>query len=186
VLIEQALKELQEVGLNLFGCIPYEKLTPENQAVLKKYSLPMEEDDCLCLVAHGGKDLWKKMPAPPIDEFSIRQVKKVFPEAVILFPGDKLYPLQQIGRMMNMGNPSPIGIDINNDYGLWFAFRCLFLTKQKIPQMVLESTDAPCESCTEKFCLSKTDFYEARFACPYKAEHRYSEEQLRYHRNQLS
>jgi len=182
---EEAIKELAHSGLNLFGAIPFQNLTSENKVLLKKYSLEIEEDDCLCLVAHGGIDLWKKLPSPPIDEYSIQQVKKVFPDAAILFPGDQLYPLQQIGRMMNMGDQSPIGIDINADFGLWFAYRCLFTTKEKIPLMISRKENSICESCAEKICLTKTDFYEARLSCPYKAEHRYSDEQLCYHKSQL-
>ncbi len=182
---QKKISALEKAGLNLFCSIPAIHLNNENKIFLKKYAIELDEKDVLCLVAHGGRTLWEKLPAPPIDDYSVEQIKNSFSDARILFPGHQLYPLQQIGRMMNMGRPSPIGIDLNEDFGPWFAYRCLFITREPIPQRMFKDWVSACLSCKDKSCLLYNDFYQARSACPYKAEHRYSDEQLRYHKSQL-
>lgn len=180
------LNQLNESGLNLFASMQMSLLSMRAKENLTSAGIFFSDEDCICMIGHGGRKLWKKIPAPPIDDYSVEITTRLFPEARILFPHNKWQlPLQQIGRELNLGRQSVLGIDINPDYGLWFAYRCLFLTKEKIPSTTLESFDSPCEACTEKPCLLKPEFSSARLACPYKKEHRYSDEQLHYHQSQL-
>jgi hypothetical protein len=181
-LFENKIRLLAQAGLNLFGSIKKESLPAELIELFK-----IQEKETLCLIGHGGKKLWEEMEAPPIDDYSKKKTLEQFPDARILFPDERShFPLQQIGRLMNFGRQSPIGIDLNPQYGLWFAYRCLFLTKENIPQKNNLLENHACDTCDTKPCLKESDFHLARMSCPYKKEHRYTEEQIRYHQAAIS
>ena len=131
--------------------------------------------------------------------------------AQILSPHPKLnIPLQRIGRFLNISRQSLLGIDINQEYGLWFAFRGAFLTKLKIKEIKYEAFSSPCETCPTKPCInacpasalnlidkkfklnlcseyqlkldsSCTDRCLARMSCPYQIKHQYKLDQIQYH-----
>lgn len=181
--------KLEKNGLNIFAATPVSGLPEE-----LKLFLPEKTTDLnLCLVGHGGRKFWEKLPHPlkgdhPIDEFSIKIVNEIFPDALILFPdwnSKTPIPLQKFGRAMNISRQSQLGIDIHPEFGLWFAFRCLFMTSQKVQQINLQNVLSPCETCFEKPCLNESEFSKARLLCPYKAENQYSIEQLKYHESKL-
>ncbi|MBC7429584.1 MAG: hypothetical protein H7336_13285 [Bacteriovorax sp.] len=149
----------------------------------------------LCLIGHGGKTLWENLPevksSNPIDDFSISQMNW-FAENIlkskidILFPDDEqIIKLQQLGRFLGLSHQSPLGFDISNEFGLWFAFRGVFLTDKKIPLIKLAPQKFPCESCTEKLCLAASEISDARLKCPVKNEHQYGLEQRNYHQSVL-
>lgn len=192
------ISALRAAGLNLFASAKVENLSSEIKTSLTDTGIVVNENDIemkntrLCLVAGGGKTLWENLPKNPlsqnkIDDYSIAQIKNHFPDARILFPSDNyLFPLQKIGRAFNLGHPSQLGIDINHDYGLWFAYRCLFLTKAEIPESRPAPFTSPCESCAKKPCLKERNFQKARKACHYQCEQKYTDEQIQYHQNYLN
>ena len=137
-------------------------------------------------------------------------VQRVSPRArtLVFYPSDTLMiPLQRLGRFLNLSRPSLLGLDISRDYGPWFAYRVAFLSTAQLPEHKPIAFDSPCDSCAEKpckaicpagatgesFAMSRCADYRlsansrclarclARIACPYKEEHRYTEEQIRYH-----
>ncbi|MFA6238564.1 MAG: hypothetical protein WC635_14615 [Bacteriovorax sp.] len=212
---------LADTGLNLFQSIEVSKLPKEILEIFYKQNIPFESNDTLYLFASGGRDLWNRLTHPlnesehPIDHFSISQIKKMDPKARILFPHEEWnVPLQRLGRLLNISRPSPLGMDISNEYGLWFAFRGVFLSKQKFKTEKYKLFKSPCESCADKPCISACpgsalnpagDFKIAKCAdyrlsrdskcaqtclsrmiCPYKAEHQYSEEQIHYHMTRIA
>ena len=104
----------------------------------------------------------------------------------ILFPNDHYtLPLQKIARHLNLSSQSPIGIDINNEFGLWFAIRGVFLTSKKLPLLPREKNISPCDTCIEKPCLLSSSFTQARLNCPIKIEHKYKDSQIEYHQKAL-
>jgi epoxyqueuosine reductase len=182
-----SVDKFKDYGLNIFATCPVQQLPAE----LRNY-LPSDShntDATLCIAASGGKALWEKLNHPltgqnPIDDFSSEVVRAFFPDAVILFPdnnSNSILPLQKMARALNISRQSRLGIDIHQDFGLWFAFRCVFITHQKIPQIMAADFESPCNSCLDKPCLKETDFHKARLRCPFKSENQYTDEQLKYH-----
>lgn len=212
---------LTDTGMNLLTSIKVCDLPPLILDTFHLQKIPFENDDILYLMASGGKLLWESLAHPlnehehPIDNYSIEQMKKCDPLARILFPHQSWnIPLQRLGRVMNLSRPSLLGLDINDEYGVWFAFRGAFLSKQKFETRERKSFSSPCESCQDKPCISAcpasavneafdfkinkcadhrlskeskcTDICRSRIACPYKSDHRYSFDQIRYHMTRIA
>ncbi|MGZ3788272.1 MAG: hypothetical protein ACXVLQ_07095 [Bacteriovorax sp.] len=219
--LNEGIKKLKDIGLNLFSSTLVKNLPQDVLDLLDLQSIPYDVNDTLCLIAHGGPALWENLVHPlkeqdhPIDRYSTQHMNwfatNVLEDDIqILFPHDDwTIPLQRIGRFMNLSRPSLLGLDINRDYGVWFAFRGAFLTKKKFPDQIHEDFSSPCETCKEAPCKgacpvhalegmqqfnlslcgnhrlkinsSCSDRCLARLSCPYKSEHRYEMGQIRYH-----
>lgn len=211
------IENLKALGLNLFASVEVGKLPDDILGIMDDQQIPYCKEDTLCIIGHGGKDLWEHLPRPlnenlhPIDTFSTEQMKKIDADCQILFPHQVWnIPLQRIGKFLNISRRSLLGIDINKDFGLWFAFRGVFLTKEKINETKYESFNSPCDSCETKPCISScpasavvsngesfklnqcvdyrlkqnspcADRCLARLACPYQNQHQYKLEQIQYH-----
>ena len=209
--------KLKKIGLNIIASTEIINLPKEILDILQEQNIPFTSDDTLCIVANGGKELWNHLPHPldesinPIDQFSIQQMKILDPDMRIIFPHNEWnIPLQRIGRFLNISRPSLLGIDINQDYGLWFAFRGAFLTKNNLINKNHNTFVSACETCIDKPCVSScpasaiipeknsfklnicadyrlkpisscADRCLARLACPYHNEHQYNLLQIKYH-----
>lgn len=131
---------------------------------------------------------------------------------VILYPrSDLVFPLQQLGHILGLTKKSPLGIDLHPDFGLWFAYRALLWTSEDVPMINPPAWSSPCETCVDKPCVSNCPSQAvtvqsfnikncanyrllansscanrclSRLACPFHAEQRYSDEQIRYHMTQ--
>ncbi|MDO9181179.1 MAG: hypothetical protein Q7U04_02165 [Bacteriovorax sp.] len=210
-------KFLKKIGMNIFTSIKVSNLSQEILDIFKAQKIPYSLEDTLCILANGGKKFWEQLPHPldkamnPIDQFSLKQIVKIDRNAQILFPHSKWnIPLQKIGRLLNISRPSLLGIDINQNFGLWFAFRGAYFTKEIIDETKYQSFESPCNSCLEKPCQkacpasaistcaesfilrrcleyqtltqsSCSDRCLARLSCPYQNQHQYTIEQIRYH-----
>ncbi|MGJ8569760.1 MAG: ferredoxin [Hoeflea sp.] len=134
----------------------------------------------ICLVGHGGggfwplfKAWWQTHPgiADPLDNWSKATIN---PVAVLLggeavFPSDRpWHPFQHWAMIAEGLKPSPLGMLIHSDYGLWHGYRgaILFdevvLTGERIAADAASGTVKlhPCDTCTDKPCFS---------ACPVEA-----------------
>lgn len=207
---------LAEAGLNVFASLKVRRL-PKG-LVDHRY-----DDLTLCLIGHGGRKLWTQLNHPlkvdqhPIDQYTMKAVAQFSSQTlkddnvIILYPSDQFVaPLQRMGRALQLTHQSLLGIDIHQQYGLWFAYRCALLTKADIPEVLPSPFRSPCEDCQAKPCQtacpasavgqtgqefklsSCIDYRRAktsscvdrclsRLACPVGQEHRYTPEQLRYH-----
>lgn len=101
----------------------------------------------------------------PLDRWTKRIVGNIAKKAglAVRYPfGEPHYPFQAWAMRSRSLKPSPLGILIDLEYGLWFAFRALLLLPEKpedLPQLMPTGLH-PCDHCTEKPCLS---------ACPVNA-----------------
>lgn len=131
-------------------------------------------------------------------------------EVEVLFPfGSGHRPLMRLARHLSMGFESPLMISIDPEFGLWTALRCLLWTASELEPSEAASGEHPCATCGPKPCLASCPVEApalggemnrqacleerlragsdcamaclSRLACPYGAEHRYSEAQRRYH-----
>ena len=102
----------------------------------------------------------------------------------ILYPNENYtLPLQRIGRFLNLCSQSPIGLDISEEFGLWFAFRGVFLTSENISTNTIMSPPTMCKTCLDRPCLQIQDISKARLKCPVKVEHQYNNDQILFHKN---
>ncbi|MGZ3690744.1 MAG: hypothetical protein ACXVAX_04535 [Pseudobdellovibrio sp.] len=216
--LKPALEIISEAGLNVFASWPLEKLPEDLRAYLKTENQNFKS---LVIFGHGGRRLWENLPENldsaqnPVDHYSLKLVREFHDS---LFPAEKLeilypltphlVPLQRLGRFLNLARPSHLGLDLNVDFGAWFAYRVAFLTTAVLPEVKPGEWASPCETCVDKPCvsacpsgatrtmnfgLSECAHFRlsqaspclsrclARLACPYKAEHAYTEEQINYH-----
>ncbi len=176
------------------------------------------------MVGYGGREMWPHFSAwrsgqpanlrDPLDTWSKLVIGEIAARsgARAVFPSDRPYmPFQQWAMRAEGLKPSPLGILMHPEFGLWHAFRGALLFEVNIPVFAHTSVHA-CDRCTEKPCLSACpvsayssagfavercrnhvrssagrDCRErgcfARNACPVGARWRYAAEQLVYHQN---
>ncbi|MCB0129437.1 MAG: hypothetical protein KDD78_01250 [Caldilineaceae bacterium] len=126
-------------------------------------------------------------------------------------PAEQPFPLslQALGEFVNWVHPSPLGLGIHPEFGLWNAYRAAFLTDLPLPVTVAAPHASPCAACQEKPCVTTCpaaaveaeaglDLWGcshfrlvtdspcaerclARLACPVGADHRYRADQIAYH-----
>lgn len=193
---DQAIQRLHHSGLNLFAATAIEDLPEEILTNFKDQGIPTKDYHSLILIGHGGRRFWQSLSRPitpsehPIDQKSLKMMEEFRSQTLSshshlsLFPSANfLIPLQKLGRALNLSHPSAMGIDINESFGLWFAFRGVFLTSAQVPKVMNNAFSSPCLSCVERPCLMKEDFWEKRLACPYQESSRYDDEQISYHQS---
>ncbi len=219
--LKQGIDQLKRGGLNLVAILDVARLPDtlvQNLAALgDKTSRPAR----IILIGHGGRTLWESIPAEqwqqadPIDQYS-REAANHFARQVtagysyqIIYPGDSPVALQQLGTIAGWHTPSPLGIGINPDWGLWFAYRAALLTDAPLPEILQTAPPSPCTTCDKKPCIalcpagalaagSVIDMDKcaqhrlapqsncasrclARLGCPVAVEQRYTLEQIEYH-----
>ena len=122
------------------------------------------------LVGNAGGELWPHFQAGrrdephPLDTWTCRTVE---PRAAALgvraiYPNDRPYqPFQRWAMRAEPVAPSPIGLLIHPDHGLWHAYRAALLldtTPADLPAR--EDRPSPCTTCVGRPCLA---------ACPVAA-----------------
>ncbi len=177
----------------------------------------------LVLVGFVGGGQWPGFAASPeaqdgqpdgLDRWSRRVVGRVAKElgATALFPfgGPPYLPFQRWAQRAEPVHPSPLGILIHPDWGLWHAYRGVLAFVEDIALPDPDRRASPCDSCVAKPCLSAcpvgafsragydvpacinhiaspsgTDCMDfgcrARRACPVGAEYRYRPDQAQFH-----
>lgn len=123
------------------------------------------------LIGNAGSALWPAFStseeyhdsAPDsLDRWTVRvlgPLAKAF-EAQLRFPfGETVWPFQHYARVATGMRPSPLGLLIHPEFGLWTAFRAaLMFDAEKIgaanQHEVGASAVHPCDQCEDKPCLS--------------------------------
>jgi hypothetical protein len=175
------------------------------------------------LVGNAGPAMWEHFRAVPemddgapdaLDRWTRRVVDDIAVElgAVPLFPfgGPPYLPFQRWAMKAEPVHPSPIGMLIHPDYGLWHAYRGALAFSERLDLPPREDAPRPCDTCVEKPCLTTcpvgaftrkgydvptcvrhldtpagTDCMglgcRARRACPVGQGHRYAPAQAEFH-----
>jgi len=160
------------------GLVPRGWLIPEaGAAPLLANGKPAK---AICLVGHAGGEFWPGFKtwwdvhpgiAHPLDTWSKAVIgpaaASLGGEAV--FPSDRpWYPFQQWAMIAEGLKPSPLGMLIHPDYGLWHGYRGAILFDAGVLAGEGATADLaaetavlhPCDTCADKPCLS---------ACPVAA-----------------
>jgi len=212
---------LQDRGFNLRAVLDVCAFPPALAAVWDETGVERIPGERLVLLGMGGSALWDWMntqdlsDADPFDAVSRRAALEVAerfwndPAPRLLYPGDALIPLQQLGRWVGWSAPSPLGLDISPVFGPWFAFRAAFLTTGALPFTKPQTVSSPCDTCQDPPCIracpvgavTKEGAFNrqacidqrfedqagcgiqchSRLACPIGIKWGYPQGQLRYH-----
>lgn len=177
----------------------------------------------LALVGMAGSGAWAAFASAPeaedgapdpLDRWSRRVIDAIAlelaGEALYPFEGPPYWPFQAWARRVQGVWPSPLGILIDRDYGLWHGFRGALAFREEIEAAQIEDTAAPCEACAGRPCMSGcpvgaftsrgfdaarcASFLRepsgsvcrdggclARRACPVGSAHAYGEAQMRFY-----
>ena len=134
---------------------------------------PSRTAGAILLVGQAGFAAWPhfrawlagqpKAPPDPLDAWSREVVEKAASAvgARAAFPFDKPYlPFQRWAMRAEGLKPSPLGILMHPEYGLWHAYRGALLFDRPLGLTPHSPPAHLCDSCVEKPCLH---------ACPVKA-----------------
>lgn len=221
--LSEGIEFLAEQGLNLFASLPCATLPDDVVQAMRAEDIPLHDYTGLVLIGHGGRRLWQALTAfgmqtaDPVDHFSRVMTRRFIdeflgaPPVLMLYPTGYHIPLQKLGALAGWHHPSPLGLGINETYGVWFAYRTAFLTTLPLPPIQNPATTSPCDTCQDQPCVSACpaqavqgigqfqvancidfrlqtqsvcqDRCLSRLACPVAPEHRYDLAQLTYHYN---
>jgi ferredoxin len=177
----------------------------------------------LVLIGFIGREHWPSFTASPeaadgkpdpLDRWSRRILSAIAVTlgATPIFPfdGPPWAPFQRWAQQAEPVYPSPLGVRIHPDWGLWHAWRGALAFRQHIDLPEPDRRPSPCESCPDKPCLTAcpvgafasgqydvaacvahidalkgADCMEqgcrARRACPEGAAYRYGGDQAEFH-----
>lgn len=215
------IPELAEGGLILQASIKLDELEESTRMAMTDSGVDLSGFASLVLFAQAGKTFWERQVVEnlhledPFDDRAHAIVEEWFssthPNArwQAVYPGPAPLPLGQLASIAGWGGPSPLGLTINEEFGLWTAHRLALVTDLEFTQPQPSESAHPCESCADTPCVtacpveavSLTTGYDveacanhrvaehsdcalqclARNACPVGAEFRYDGEQMAHH-----
>lgn len=121
----------------------------------------------LLLIGNVGSSLWPVFSASaeaadgrpdPLDRWSRRLVQDIAVDvgAEPLFPfgGPPYLPFQRWALRAEAVAPSPLGILIHPDYGLWHAYRAALAFAVRLDLPRPDPRPRPCDSCADRPCLA--------------------------------
>ena len=130
-------------------------------------SVPGGPAGTVVLVGNAGPAMWKHFAgteelrdgaSDPLDRWTRRVVGEVAAElgAAALFPfgGPSYLPFQRWAMRAEPVHPSPLGMLIHPEYGLWHAYRAALVWGERLDLPARPATPSPCDACAEKPCLT--------------------------------
>ena len=121
----------------------------------------------LVMVGNAGPAMWQRFSRSPeiadgtpdaLDRWTRRVVGSVAAElgAVLHVPfgGPPYLPFQRWAMRAEAVHPSPIGMLIHPEYGLWHAYRAALALRERLDLPARPALASPCAGCAEKPCLS--------------------------------
>ena len=175
------------------------------------------------LLGFTGREHWPAFTASPeygdgaahpLDRWSRRVIeglaRRFGARPLYPFGGPPWWPFQRWAQRAERLHPSPLGVLMHAEFGLWHAYRGALLLPEELPVPPLQSASSPCESCREQPCLAacpagayaggrfspeacrahvlseqgiacRTYGCLARHACPVATAHRYDAPQATFH-----
>ena len=126
-----------------------------------------EGEGTVLMVGNAGPDLWRVFPQAPegldgapngLDRWTRRVMGDLADafgaRAVLPFDGPPYAPFQRWAQRAEPVYPSPIGILIHPDYGLWHAYRGALVFAEALDLPPADARPRPCDSCPDQPCLT--------------------------------
>lgn len=164
---EEGQRFLASNGYNMLSVAAVESLPKEAMGIIEGNIPNFSKYKSLICIASFGRSMWQAMAKidldekDPVDVFTANIMKKFVEnylcgsETATLFPHTEFcFGVQCLGEWLKWVHPSPLGIGISNQYGLWGAYRSVFLTTLELPETPREINPSPCDACEEKPCIS--------------------------------
>ena len=117
----------------------------------------------LVLAGSVGMSLWARFvrerrdEADPLDRWSARVLGEIAArfDAAVVLPGDgpPHPPFLRWAQRAEPVHPSPLGLLIHPDHGLWHAYRGALAFAERLALPVRDTRESPCTSCRERPCL---------------------------------
>jgi len=120
------------------------------------------------LVGNAGPGMWRAFSksaqahdgAPhPLNRWTRHHVDAIASAAggVALYPFDATpaWPFQRWAARCEPVHPSPLGLLIHPDYGLWHAYRAAIVIAEPTDLPAPTPAASPCQTCAERPCLSR-------------------------------
>jgi hypothetical protein len=140
------LSFLQQQGFSLYAVFSIDDLPFDVLRCIQAPAIDLTRYRRLFLLGHGGRSFWQALQSAgmqgsdPVDTFVISQVKYWLDtyigqvDYMVIYPNaDLLAPLIKLGTLAGWHHPSPLGLGINAQYGLWFAYRAALLIDAELP-----------------------------------------------------
>ena len=121
----------------------------------------------LVLLGNVGASIWPAFQASPeaddgrpdpLNRWSQRLIDALAVRfgALALYPfgGPPHWPFQRWAQRAEPVGPSPIGMLIHPDHGLWHAYRGALAFAEAIDLPARDTRPSPCEGCIDKPCLT--------------------------------
>jgi hypothetical protein len=118
------------------------------------------------LVGKAGRELWDASgesiaatPGPhPLDQWTRQTVDPIAAglQGLALYPfaGPPYWPFQRWAERAEGVHPSPLGIFIHPEYGLWHAYRAAIAVPMAVEIPAPEQRAHPCDTCVDRPCLT--------------------------------
>jgi ferredoxin len=94
----------------------------------------------------------------PLDRWSRRVIDRLVAlcggRALYPFGGPPYWPFQQWAMRAEPVAPSPLGLLIHAEFGLWHSYRGALAFEEAFPIPTFEAKPSPCDSCATRPCLS--------------------------------
>lgn len=218
--VDAGLEMMRDAGLQLQAAFPVSELPAWVIDPLEAAGHAPAEFRSLVMFGHGGTRLGESIvgrteaAADPFDDTSRRLASEFVHRYLegsdheVVYPGPALLPLGRMAELADWGRPSPLGLTINSEFGLWLAHRAVLLVNADI-NIARRRAPHPCDSCDDKPCIAacpagavhvdagfdvtactqhrvepdSSCAYQclARNACPIGSEHRYGPDQMTHH-----
>ena len=171
--------ELAAVGLNRCRLVAVEMLPSD--IALPGSAWPPASTSTLLVVGHAGTSLWSHLTGgkqgrtldaagDPIDTFSIETSQAALAGHLPGVARRLLYPhpgcpvdLVALGRVIGWQTPSPLGLGIHPEWGLWSAFRALWLLSAGIEE---DEPDAASDLAAVADVCATCPTHDCVRACP--------------------
>jgi hypothetical protein len=151
--IEQALRRAGVTPRGAFHPLPEDEVPGIS---------PWRPAGTVVMAGNAGPDMWQAFStqrdpqADLLDSWSFEVLSALAVEfgGAALFPFTRPHlPFQRWAARAEPCYPSPLGIYVHPDYGLWHGFRGALALSERLELPPPDLRPSPCETCSDKPCL---------------------------------
>jgi hypothetical protein len=155
---EQALATVAAAGVNVQAVLDSTRVTSTLDG------LDVASWPSLLLLGSTGPALWDAMSAAdwlsrpdPVDSWCatrLSELRASLPmRGVFVFPSRTPVDVLALGRAAGWAHPTPLGLGMHPEHGLWVGYRGALLLDVAVPEAGVRTEVPPCESCEGTPCV---------------------------------